>query len=96
MRSGSLDRREFLSGRIAPLVSRVAAVGELCFARNGIVCQTCGDVCQEAAIRFHPRIGGPALPDLCPDRCTSCGACVGACPAEAIRLVLRGNENDVG
>ena len=38
--------------------------GEACFAARGVVCQSCGDACPEGAIRFRPRLGGPALPTL--------------------------------
>lgn len=72
--------------RALPAFEHVVAFGEACFARRGIVCQSCADACPETAIRFSPRIGGPALPVLAADRCTGCGACVSACPAQAIAV----------
>jgi ferredoxin-type protein NapF len=72
----------------------VAVIGDACFAARGVVCQSCGDSCPEAAIRFRLRIGGPALPQLSNDRCTGCGACIAACPADAIGTVLREREAD--
>jgi ferredoxin-type protein NapF len=62
----------------------VAVIEAACFAVRGVVCQSCGDICPEAAISFRPRIGGPAMPVLAGDRCTGCGACIGVCPADAI------------
>lgn len=64
-------------------------IGGDCFAARGIVCQSCGDACPENAIRFTLRLGGPSLPSLDPDRCSGCGACLGACPAGAIATSAR-------
>lgn len=68
----------------------VVMIGEACFATRGVVCQSCGDICPEAAISFRLRIGGPALPALSGDRCTGCGACIGVCPADAISTFAEG------
>lgn len=62
-----------------------AQVAESCLTHRGIVCLSCRDACGEAAIRFRPALGG-ARPELEPDRCTGCGACVNVCPASAILL----------
>lgn len=67
----------------------VAVIGPACFAGRGIVCQSCGDACPESAIRFRPRIGGPALPELASDRCSGCGACIASCPAQAVAVSPR-------
>ena len=75
-----------------PIFAYAARIGMECFATRGIVCQSCGETCPEDAIRFQVRIGGPALPLLDPDRCSGCGACVGACPAEAIVMAPREAE----
>lgn len=60
--------------------------GEKCMARGNVVCRTCGDACEAAAIRFRPRLGGAALPEVDEEKCTGCGACVAPCPAAAITL----------
>lgn len=61
-----------------------AAIGAACLAFQGVVCRACGDRCNAAAIRFRPRLGGAALPELDTARCTGCGACVGVCPVAAV------------
>lgn len=63
-----------------------AIVGEACFAAHGIVCRTCGEHCEHAAIRFAPRLGGAALPRIDAEACTGCGECVAACPSRAIAM----------
>lgn len=71
---------------IEPPWALTAAIGEGCLARRGVVCQSCGEVCEAGAIRFRPRQGGPSLPALDPAACTGCGACVGICPARAVTV----------
>ncbi len=92
-----ISRRQFLRGRFAttdapkpaddPTAPRLAVVGIGCiaFAQN-VVCRSCGDVCEAAAIRFSPRVGGAACPVVLTERCTGCGECAPACPANAITL----------
>lgn len=55
-----------------------------CLPRLGVVCRTCAEACDERAIRFQPRVGGPALPSLDDGRCTGCGQCLARCPVDAI------------
>ncbi|WP_432654222.1 ferredoxin-type protein NapF [Thauera aromatica] len=63
---------------------RVAAIGADCLAARGVECRVCGESCPEAAIRFRPRLGGVAFPELDAAACTACGACIGPCPMRAI------------
>ena len=70
-----------------PAFAHAVRIGDACFAAKDIHCQSCGDTCPELAIRFRPRRGGPPLPELNPESCTGCGACVAACPADAISVI---------
>ncbi|HJW25289.1 MAG TPA: ferredoxin-type protein NapF [Rhodocyclaceae bacterium] len=78
-RTGALVRGE-MPWRLTP------AVSQACLPRSGIECRSCEDACPASAIRFVPRLGGPALPAVDGERCTGCGACVAPCPAAAIAL----------
>lgn len=62
-----------------------ARVGTACLAHRGVVCQACRDACASQAIRFAPA-AVPAAPQLDLARCSGCGACVGACPVNALVL----------
>lgn len=64
--------------------AHVARISDTCFARHGIACGSCRDVCQEQAIRLRPQRGGLFIPDIDEAACTGCGACIGVCPAAAI------------
>lgn len=70
----------------------VAQFGEACLARAGIECRACQDACPEAAIRFRPRLGLPALPELSETDCTGCGACLAPCPVGAVDLAPKARE----
>ncbi|MDX9995187.1 MAG: ferredoxin-type protein NapF [Rhodocyclaceae bacterium] len=63
-----------------------------CLAYRDVVCRSCGDACGEAAIRFSPRIGGAARPEILSEHCTGCGACVSACPAGAVTMAAAGGK----
>ncbi|UCV18824.1 ferredoxin-type protein NapF [Ferribacterium limneticum] len=63
-----------------------AAIGEDCLPRQGVECRVCGDFCDARAIRFAPRLGGSPLPEIDPEKCTGCGACVAPCPVTAISV----------
>jgi ferredoxin-type protein NapF len=71
------------SGRPWNLVARI---GDDCLARSGVVCRSCGDSCEIAAIRFPLRLGGVSLPVVDATVCTGCGACVGVCPQQAVTI----------
>ncbi len=57
-----------------------------CLSLNGVVCRSCGDICDEQAIRFRLQTGGRSQPQPDPLACTGCGACVAACPNHSIAI----------
>jgi ferredoxin-type protein NapF len=84
-----------LSQAVVPPWRLKPAIDESCLAKRGVVCESCRDVCDERAIRFDLRAGRVANPSIRLDDCTGCGACVSACPAEAIALAAPKNEEEV-
>ncbi|MCL2076444.1 MAG: ferredoxin-type protein NapF [Betaproteobacteria bacterium] len=63
-----------------------AMIGTACLPRQGVLCRSCADHCEEGAIRFALRQGRPAQPEITQSRCTGCGECVAPCPAHAITM----------
>lgn len=66
--------------------SLTARILEGCLADQGVVCRSCGEACDERAIRFELRVGRAAKPHLDAERCNGCGYCVGVCPSQAIEV----------
>lgn len=64
-----------------------AHVDASCVAGRGVECRICGEMCNVRAIRFPPRLGAVALPQLDRDACSGCGACVASCPVGAIAVI---------
>lgn len=58
-----------------------------CLPQQGVECRVCGEICDSAAIRFRPRSGGNALPEVDLSSCSGCGACLAPCPVLAIERV---------
>jgi formate hydrogenlyase subunit 6/NADH:ubiquinone oxidoreductase subunit I len=94
----SLSRRALFGLRAAPEHPRaparpqIAAVGDACLTLAGVVCRSCGDACEANAIRFAPRLGAVARPELDATRCTGCGGCLSVCPNQAITLIATTEE----
>lgn len=75
-----------LTTAIQPAWQLRLVVEDSCLAHNRVLCQTCRDVCDVSAITFTPRAGEVPVPLVDQEACTGCGACIGACPSNALRL----------
>lgn len=70
-----------------------AVIQDHCLAKANIHCSTCRDACETSAIRFPPKLGHVAVPEVTLEDCTGCGACVAVCPEDAIGLEAPQTEN---
>lgn len=75
------------SPREASSGPQLVAFAEHCLAFQNVVCRSCGERCEHAAIRFSPRLGAAAEPVLNADLCTGCGDCLVVCPTTALSLI---------
>lgn len=64
----------------------VAVIGQGCFGEQGIYCRSCGESCEANAISFRFSSRAIPIPAIDASACTGCGACIAACPANAIAV----------
>ena len=64
----------------------IAVINDECFSARGIVCRSCGEICESRAIQFKPGIAGRTQVNLNTAACNGCGECVHVCPAGAIKI----------
>ena len=64
------------------IVADIMINKDKCLSWQGVMCFSCKDPCLEDAIDFKAMF----MPEI-NDKCTSCGFCIGRCPAEAIDIV---------
>jgi len=65
---------------------QTAEINNECFSMRGIVCRSCGEICESRAIQFKPGIAGHTQVILNTTACNGCGECVHVCPAGAIKI----------
>lgn len=70
-----------------------AQINSQCLAYKGVMCRTCADCCDARAISFQLMVGGFASPELDPELCTACGACIAPCPTDSIEMNHHQIEN---
>ncbi len=70
-----------------PPWSLAASVLDSCLSLNGIVCRSCGESCEEDAIKFRLELGGRARPLVDEEICNGCGECVAVCPSQSLKVL---------
>jgi ferredoxin-type protein NapF len=63
------------------------SITQACLSLQGVVCRSCGDACDNAAIRFQLQTGGRAQPQVVEQHCNGCGECFAVCPKRAITIL---------
>ena len=66
-----------------------------CLSMNAVICRSCGESCDEEAIKFNLKLGGIAEPVLNIEQCNGCGACFSVCPVKVITISSVELVNDV-
>jgi ferredoxin-type protein NapF len=84
--SGALTSPPLLSQESFPPWPAKALIMDRCLTQSGVFCEVCRDRCATRAILFRPAAGKVPGPHINVLDCNGCGACVGACPAGAIRV----------
>ncbi len=68
---------------IKPKINAVVEIEKIkCVSWHGTICNSCSDVCLDAAIKFE----GLWKPEIKNEKCTSCGFCFTVCPVSAITI----------
>ncbi|RKF20213.1 ferredoxin-type protein NapF [Alginatibacterium sediminis] len=57
-----------------------------CLNTQGVYCRSCADSCEPEALSIAAQIGGTASLEVDSELCSSCGACITVCPAQAISI----------
>ena len=77
-----------LSKAVDPVWSvSVTISGSRCLSEQGTICRSCGELCDEGAISFHPLGLGRWSARVDAEACTGCGACLPVCPSDALGLM---------
>lgn len=63
------------------------SINDSCLSMKGIVCRSCSDACESAAIRFQLKTGGRSIPRVSESRCNGCGECFTVCPSKSITIL---------
>ncbi|MCP4126472.1 MAG: 4Fe-4S dicluster domain-containing protein, partial [Gammaproteobacteria bacterium] len=63
-----------------------------CLSINAVICRSCGEACDQEAIKFKLEVGGIARPLLDLEKCNGCGECFTVCPDNSVQIAAAGTR----
>ncbi len=69
-----------------------ATILDSCLSINAVICRSCGEACDQEAIKFKLEVGGIARPLLDLEKCNGCGECFTVCPDNSVQIAAAGTR----
>ena len=82
----SCNRDAFQYEPAKPPWNLFAHINSNCLINNNVICSTCVEQCDKEAISLPRIIDKNKTPMVMADACNGCGACLKACPVNAIEI----------
>ena len=82
----SCPRKAFIWDPSRPPWDLHVEINSRCLTKNNVICNTCVEQCDKEAIVIPTIMAKDKSPRVLRDSCNGCGACLKACPVQAIEI----------